>query len=120
MTTTYLANGDTDPEDIIRSVKKGVYCASFSGGQVDISNGDFVFVPTTAWLVEDGRFSHPIKNFTLIGNGSDAMSKISMVGMILPSVRAFGPAEKTGKASLSEWDPDGADFGNDRWRNVRG
>ena len=49
MTTTYLANGDTDPEDIIRSVKKGVYCASFSGGQVDISNGDFVFVPTTAW-----------------------------------------------------------------------
>ncbi len=80
MTTTYLANGDTDPEDIIRSVKKGVYCASFSGGQVDISNGDFVFVPTTAWLVEDGRFSHPIKNFTLIGNGPDAMSKISMVG----------------------------------------
>ncbi|MBP43178.1 MAG: metallopeptidase TldD-related protein [SAR324 cluster bacterium] len=80
MTTTYLAAGESDPEDIIRSVKKGVYCASFSGGQVDISNGDFVFVPTIAWLVEDGQFSHPIKNFTLIGNGPDAMSKISMVG----------------------------------------
>ncbi|HJM08309.1 MAG TPA: metallopeptidase TldD-related protein, partial [SAR324 cluster bacterium] len=74
MTTTYLAAGESDPEDIIRSVKKGVYCASFSGGQVDISNGDFVFVPTIAWLVEDGQFSHPIKNFTLIGNGPDAMS----------------------------------------------
>ncbi len=80
MTTTFLAGGDSDPEEIIRSVKKGVYCASFNGGQVDISNGDFVFVPTTAWLVEDGKRTCPIKNFTLIGNGPDAMSKISFVG----------------------------------------
>lgn len=80
MTTTYLTNGKSDPEEIIRSVKKGVYCKSFSGGQVDISNGDFVFVPTVAYLVEDGKISYPIKNFTLIGNGPDAMSKLSMVG----------------------------------------
>ena len=80
MTSTYLANGESDPEEIINSVKKGVYCQEFSGGQVDISNGDFVFVPTVAWLVEDGKKTVPIKNFTLIGNGPDAMSKVSMVG----------------------------------------
>ena len=80
MTTTYLANGQSEPEEIIRSVKKGVYCESFSGGQVDISNGDFVFVPTVAYMVEDGKITYPIKNFTLIGNGPDAMSKVTMVG----------------------------------------
>lgn len=80
MTTTYLANGETDPQDIIRSVERGVYCESFSGGQVDISNGDFVFVPTIAYMVENGKKTYPIKNFTLIGNGPDAMSKVSLVG----------------------------------------
>ncbi len=80
MTTTYLAAGDSPPEEIIHSVKKGIYCESFSGGQVDISNGDFVFVPTVAYMVEDGKCAYPIKNFTLIGNGPDAMSKVTMVG----------------------------------------
>ena len=80
MTTTYLANGESDPNEIVSSVKNGVYCKSFSGGQVDISNGDFVFVPTEAYMVEDGKLTHPVKNFTLIGNGPDAMSKITMVG----------------------------------------
>ena len=80
MTTTYLANGESPPEEIIRSVKKGIYCESFSGGQVDISNGDFVFVPTVAYMVEEGKCAYPIKNFTLIGNGPDAMSKVTMVG----------------------------------------
>ena len=80
MTSTYLANGESDPEDIVRSIKKGIYCQEFSGGQVDISNGDFVFVPTVAWMVEDGKKTVPIKNFTLIGNGPDVMSKVSMVG----------------------------------------
>lgn len=61
-------------------MKRGVYCESFNGGQVDISNGDFVFVPTIAYMVENGELTHPIKNFTLIGNGPDAMSKVSMVG----------------------------------------
>lgn len=80
MTTTYLANGESGHDEIIGSVKRGVYCESFSGGQVDISNGDFVFVPTIAYMVEDGKLTYPIKNFTLIGNGPDAMSKVSMVG----------------------------------------
>ena len=80
MTTTFLANGESPPEEIVHSVKKGIYCESFNGGQVDISNGDFVFVPTVAYMVEDGRCTYPIKNFTLIGNGPDAMSKVTMVG----------------------------------------
>ncbi len=80
MTTTFLAQGQSDPEEIFAAVKRGVYCEAFSGGQVDISNGDFVFVPTIAWLVEDGRKTVPLKNFTLIGNGPDAMSKVSLVG----------------------------------------
>ena len=80
MTTTYLANGETDPEEILEAVDEGIYCVSFSGGQVDISNGDFVFVPTVAYLVEKGKLTKPIKNLTLIGNGPDAMSRVSLVG----------------------------------------
>ena len=80
MRSTYLAKGSSDPDEIVGSIKKAVFCQDFSGGQVDISNGDFVFVPTVAWLVEDGKKTAPIKNFTLIGNGPDAMSKVSMVG----------------------------------------
>jgi TldD protein len=80
MTTTYLANGETDPEEILKAVDHGIYCVSFSGGQVDISNGDFVFVPTVAYLVEKGKLTKPIKNLTLIGNGPDAMSRVSLVG----------------------------------------
>ncbi|MBF0237873.1 MAG: metalloprotease TldD [SAR324 cluster bacterium] len=80
MTVTYLANGESEPQDIIASVKRGIYCESFNGGQVDISNGDFVFVPTIAYMVEDGKMTYPIKNFTLIGNGPDAMSRVTMVG----------------------------------------
>ena len=80
MTSTYLANGESEPDQIISKVKKGVYCQEFSGGQVDISNGDFVFVPTIAWLVENGEKTTPIKNLTLIGNGPDAMSNVTMVG----------------------------------------
>lgn len=80
MTTTYLASGHHDPEEIFRSTKRGIYCKSFRGGQVDISNGDFVFVPVEAYLVEDGRVTTPVKNLTLIGNGPDVLSKVTMVG----------------------------------------
>jgi TldD protein len=80
MTTTYLAGGTHDPEAIFRSTKRGIYCKSFRGGQVDISNGDFVFVPVEAHLVEDGRVTAPVKNLTLIGNGPDVLSKVTMVG----------------------------------------
>lgn len=80
MTITYLANGDHDPEEILRSTGKGIYCKTFRGGQVDISNGDFVFVPIEAYLVEKGRITSPVKNFTIIGNGPDALSRVTMVG----------------------------------------
>jgi TldD protein len=80
MTTTYMPNGKHDPEEIIKSVKKGIYCMTFSGGQVDISNGDFVFVPSEAYLIENGIITRPIKNLTLIGNGPDVLTKVVMVG----------------------------------------
>jgi len=80
MTVTYLANGDSDPEEIFSSTKKGIYCKSFMGGQVDISNGDFVFVPIEAYLIENGKITAPVKNLTLIGNGPDVLSKVTMVG----------------------------------------
>lgn len=80
MTVTYLANGTSDPDEILRSTKKGIFCKSFRGGQVDISNGDFVFVPIEAYLVENGRIAAPVKNLTLIGNGPDVLSRVTMVG----------------------------------------
>ncbi len=80
MTVTYLAAGESDPEEIFKSTKKGVFCKSFRGGQVDISNGDFVFVPIEAYLVEDGRITAPVKNLTLIGNGPDVLTRVTMTG----------------------------------------
>jgi TldD protein len=80
MTVTYLANGTSDPEEILRSTRRGIFCKSFRGGEVDISNGDFVFVPVEAYLVENGRVTAPVKNLTIIGNGPDVLSKVTMVG----------------------------------------
>jgi len=80
MTTTYLAGGELEPEEIFESTRKGIYCKAFRGGQVDTSSGDFVFVPIEAYLVEDGKITAPIKNFTLIGNGPDVLSKVVMTG----------------------------------------
>jgi TldD protein len=80
MTVTYLANGETEPGEIFASTKRGIYCKSFKGGQVDISNGDFVFVPIEAYLVEDGKIKAPVKNLTLIGNGPDVLSRVTLVG----------------------------------------
>jgi TldD protein len=80
MTTTYMENGDSDPEEIIQSVEEGIYCCTFRGGQVDISNGDFVFVPVEAYWIEKGKIKHPVKNLTLIGNGPEALTRVSMVG----------------------------------------
>jgi TldD protein len=80
MTVTYLANGETDPGEIFASTKKGIYCKSFKGGQVDISNGDFVFVPIEAYLVENGKITVPVKNLTLTGNGPEVLSRVTHVG----------------------------------------
>jgi len=80
MTNTMLLAGQDDPEDIIGSVQRGVYAKRFGGGQVDISNGDFVFSLTEGYLIEDGRITAPLKGVNLIGNGPDAMRKVTMLG----------------------------------------
>ncbi|MBI3185240.1 MAG: metalloprotease TldD [Myxococcales bacterium] len=80
MTNTYLAPGDDSPEDIVRSVRRGLYCAHFGGGQVDISNGNFVFEVSEAYEIDRGRLGRPVKGATLIGVGIDALKKVTMVG----------------------------------------
>ncbi|MPZ15175.1 MAG: metalloprotease TldD [Chloroflexi bacterium] len=80
MTNTYMLPGESSPEDIIRAVDRGLFCLSYSGGQVNISNGDFVFSVTEAYLIEGGRVTSPVKGVTLIGNGPDTLSKVTMVG----------------------------------------
>lgn len=80
MTNTLLAAGDDAPEDIIRSVRRGVYAKNFSGGQVNISNGDFVFSLTESYLIEDGKLTAPLKGVNLIGNGPEVLRKVTMVG----------------------------------------
>jgi TldD protein len=80
MTNTMLLAGEDAPEDIIRSVRRGVYAKKFGGGQVDISNGDFVFSLTEGYLIEEGKLTAPLKGVNLIGNGPEAMRKVEMLG----------------------------------------
>lgn len=80
MTNTILLGGDSDPEEMIRSVKKGVYAKTFGGGQVDISNGDFVFSLTESYLIEDGKLTAPLKGVNLIGNGPETLREVTMLG----------------------------------------
>jgi TldD protein len=80
MTNTLLLGGPHDPEEIVRSVKQGVYARKFGGGQVDISNGDFVFSLTEGYLIENGKLTAPLKGVNLIGNGPDVMTKVTMLG----------------------------------------
>ena len=80
MTNTFLLAGNDDPEEIIKSVKRGVYAKRFGGGQVNISNGDFVFALTESYLIEDGKLTAPLKGVNLIGNGPDVLRKVTMLG----------------------------------------
>jgi TldD protein len=80
MTNTLLAAGNDDPEDIIRSVVRGVYAKRFSGGQVNISNGDFVFALTESYLIENGKLTTPLRGANLIGNGPEVLRNVTMVG----------------------------------------
>jgi len=97
MTNTYMDNGNVDPREIISSLKKGIYAVNFSGGQVDITNGKFVFSASEAYLVEDGKIKQPLKGATLIGNGPDAMSKISLIGNDLALDDGIGTCGKDGQ-----------------------
>jgi TldD protein len=80
MTNTYMLGGQSAPEDIIKSVNRGIYCVAFSGGQVNISNGDFVFSVTEGYMIEDGKIARPIRNVNLIGNGPDVLTRVTAVG----------------------------------------
>ena len=98
MTNTYMLPGQDDPADIIRSVKRGIYAVNFGGGQVDITSGKFVFSANEAYLIENGKLTHPVKGATLIGNGPEAMQKISMVGNDLSLDRGVGVCGKEGQS----------------------
>ena len=98
MTNTYLAPGDDAPEDIVRSVKRGLYCAQFGGGQVDISNGNFVFEVSEAYLIEGGKLTAPVKNATLIGVGPEALKRVSMVGCDPKPDPGIGTCGKDGQS----------------------
>ena len=98
MTNTFMLAGESEPEDIIRSVKKGLYCANFGGGQVDITNGNFVFSATESYLIEDGRLTRPVRDATLIGNGPEALQYVSMVGNDLRLDEGVGVCGKEGQS----------------------
>jgi len=97
MTNTYMTEGPYTPEEIIASVKNGVYAVSFGGGQVDITSGKFVFGCTEAYMIEDGKVTQPIKGAMLIGNGPDAMHRVSMVGNDLKLDIGIGMCGKAGQ-----------------------
>ncbi|WP_019027284.1 metalloprotease TldD [Colwellia piezophila] len=98
MTNTYMLAGESSPEDIIKSVKKGIYAPNFAGGQVDITSGKFVFTSSEAYLIEDGKITSPVKGATLIGNGPEAMKRISMVGNDLKLDAGVGVCGKDGQS----------------------
>ena len=98
MTNTYMLAGPHDPQEILRSVKKGLYATNFGGGQVDITNGKFVFSAAEAYLIEEGKVTHPVKGATLIGNGPDALTRISMIGNDLALDTGIGTCGKEGQS----------------------
>jgi TldD protein len=98
MTNTYMLAGEDAPEDILRSVKKGLYAVNFGGGQVDITNGKFVFSASEAYLIEDGKITAPVKDATLIGNGPEALKYVSMVGNDLKLDEGIGTCGKDGQS----------------------
>ena len=98
MTNTFMLAGESDPADIIRSVPKGLYCANFGGGQVDITSGNFVFSASESYLIEDGKLTRPVRNATLIGNGPEALKYVSMVGNDLRLDEGIGICGKEGQS----------------------
>ena len=97
MTNTFMLAGEDDPEDILRSVDRGLYAVSFGGGQVDITSGKFVFSASEAYLIEDGQVGAPVKGATLIGNGPDVLTRVSRVGRDLELDLGVGTCGKDGQ-----------------------
>lgn len=98
MTNTYMLAGNHDPEEIIKSVKKGIYAANFAGGQVDITSGKFVFSASEAYLIENGKITTPIRGATLIGSGVEVLNKVSMLGNDLQLDTGVGSCGKGGQS----------------------
>ncbi|HET8818314.1 MAG TPA: metalloprotease TldD [Xanthomonadaceae bacterium] len=98
MTNTYMLAGTHDPEEMIRSVKRGLYAVNFGGGQVDITSGKYVFSATEAYLIEDGRVTAPVKGATLIGNGPETMQRVRMIGNDLALDEGVGVCGKDGQS----------------------
>jgi TldD protein len=98
MTNTFMLAGESDPGEIIRSVNKGLYAVSFGGGQVDITNGKFVFSASEAYLIEGGKITKPVKGATLIGSGPDILTRVSMVGHDLKLDEGIGTCGKEGQS----------------------
>ena len=98
MTNTYMLAGPHDPKEIIAGVKRGLYATNFGGGQVDITNGKFVFSAAEAYLIEDGKVTHPVKGATLIGNGPDVLTRVAMIGNDLKLDSGIGTCGKEGQS----------------------
>jgi TldD protein len=98
MTNTIMLAGDREPGEIIASVKRGLYAANFGGGQVDITSGKFVFSAAEAYMIEDGKITYPVKGATLIGNGPDALTRVTMVGNDLELDAGIGTCGKEGQS----------------------
>src|SRR6188508_675695 len=98
MTNTYMLAGDKEPAEILASVKNGLYAVNFGGGQVDITNGKFVFSASEAYMIENGKVTYPVKGATLIGNGPDALTRVSMVGNDLELDSGIGTCGKEGQS----------------------
>ena len=98
MTNTYMLGGDKDPQEIVRSIKKGLYATNFGGGQVDITSGKFVFSASEAYWVENGRILYPVKGATIVGNGPDALTRVSMIGNDMKLDSGVGTCGKDGQS----------------------
>ncbi|CAN7525007.1 metalloprotease TldD [Pseudoduganella sp. LjRoot289] len=98
MTNTYMLGGDKDPGEILASVKNGLYAVNFGGGQVDITNGKFVFSASEAYMIENGKITYPVKGATLIGNGPDVLNRVSMIGNDMKLDSGVGVCGKEGQS----------------------
>jgi TldD protein len=98
MTNTYMLGGNKDPQEIVRSLKRGLYATNFGGGQVDITSGKFVFSASEAFWVEDGKIQYPVKGATIIGNGPDALTRVSLIGNDMALDTGVGVCGKEGQS----------------------
>jgi TldD protein len=98
MTNTYMLGGDKDPAEIIASIKKGLYAPNFGGGQVDITSGKFVFSASEAYWVENGKVQYPVKGATIVGNGPDALTRVTMIGNNMKLDSGVGTCGKEGQS----------------------